>query len=57
MRRFLENRLAVAGLIVIFFLYGVALTAPWISRYSYKEQLAGLRDSPPSAMSVFSTPG
>src|SRR4051794_16341673 len=49
LRRFLENRLAVAGLIVILFLYGVALTAPWISRYSYKEQLAGLRDSPPSA--------
>jgi peptide/nickel transport system permease protein len=55
LRRFLENKLAVAGLVVILFLYGVALTAPWISRYDYKEQLPGLRNTPPSAEHWFGT--
>jgi peptide/nickel transport system permease protein len=48
-KRFLENRLAVAGLIVIIVLYAVALLAPFISRYNYEAIQSGMRDKPPSA--------
>jgi peptide/nickel transport system permease protein len=47
--RFMENRLAVAGLFVIVLLYGVALAAPLISRYDYQVQQPGMRTKPPSA--------
>lgn len=49
LRRFMENRLAVVGLLMIIAFYLIALAAPWISRYDYKEQLPGLRNTPPSA--------
>ncbi|MDQ2786674.1 MAG: ABC transporter permease [Chloroflexota bacterium] len=48
-RRFRENKLAVAGLIVIVLLYGVAIVAPLISRYDPDIQNAGFRSRPPSA--------
>jgi peptide/nickel transport system permease protein len=47
--RFMENRLAVAGLFVIVVLYGIALAAPLISRYDYQVQEPGMRTKPPSA--------
>src|SRR5918997_7186241 len=48
-KRFLENRLAVAGFVVIVVLYAVALLAPFISRYDYEAIQSGMRDKPPSA--------
>ncbi len=49
LRRFLENRLAVVGLLVIVLFYGVAIAAPAISRYDYKAIKGGMRNKPPSA--------
>lgn len=49
LRRFLENRLAVAGLVVIVFFYAVAILAPTISRYDPKRIQGGYRNTPPSA--------
>ncbi len=48
-RRFRENKLAVAGLIVIVLLYGVAIVAPLISRYDPNILQPGARSKPPSA--------
>jgi len=48
-RRFAENRLAVAGLVVVILLYLSAIAAPWISGYPYDEIYAGMRSKPPSA--------
>ena len=48
-RRFRENKLAVAGLIVIALLYGVAITAPLISRYNPTLLQPGARSKPPTA--------
>jgi peptide/nickel transport system permease protein len=50
LRRFRENKLAVAGLIVILLMYAVALLAPAISRYSPDTFNAGARSKPPSAL-------
>ena len=49
LRRFRENKLAVAGLVVVLLMYGVALAAPLISRYDEKAQNPGFRSKPPSA--------
>ena len=49
LRRFRENKLAVAGLVVVLLMYGVALAAPLISRYDEKIQNPGFRSKPPSA--------
>ncbi len=49
LRRFRENKLAVAGLIVIVLLYGIAIVAPLISRYDPLVQQPGARSKPPSA--------
>jgi peptide/nickel transport system permease protein len=49
LRRFVENRLAVAGLAVIVLFYAVALVAPAISRYDANVQSPGQRSKPPSA--------
>lgn len=54
-RRFAENRLAVAGLIVIVLIYALAIFAPVIQRYPYDEITAGMRDKPPSAAHWFGT--
>ncbi len=48
-RRFLRNRLAVAGLVVIVLLYAAALAAPLIQRYDENTLTPGLRNQPPSA--------
>ncbi len=47
--RFAQNRLAVAGLVAILFLYLAAIAAPWLARYEYDAIQAGMRDKPPSA--------
>jgi peptide/nickel transport system permease protein len=47
-KRFLENKLAVAGLFVILLFYAAAIAAPLISRYDYAAITAGMRDKPPS---------
>ncbi|HMM41635.1 MAG TPA: hypothetical protein PKA95_07020, partial [Thermomicrobiales bacterium] len=49
LRRFMQNKLAVAGMVVIVFMYAVAIMAPVISRYDYKELTPGARNLPPSA--------
>lgn len=48
-RSFLQNRLAVAGLVIIVLFYLTALGAPLISRYAYDAIQPGMRDTPPSA--------
>ncbi len=48
-KRFLENRLAVAGLITIVIFYVVAALAPIVSRYEYDALHSGMRNTPPSA--------
>jgi peptide/nickel transport system permease protein len=47
--RFLQNKLAVAGLVVIVIFYLAALAEPLISRYDYAEITSGMRNTPPSA--------
>jgi peptide/nickel transport system permease protein len=47
--RFLQNRLAVIGLIVIVVFYILALVQPWISTFPYDQLNPGMRDKPPSA--------
>jgi peptide/nickel transport system permease protein len=49
LRRFRENKLAVAGLIVIVLMYAVAIAAPLISRYNPDILQPGARSKPPSA--------
>ncbi|MHB8647823.1 MAG: D,D-dipeptide ABC transporter permease, partial [Thermomicrobiales bacterium] len=49
LRRFRENKLAVAGLIVIALMYAIAIAAPVISRYDANIQNPGFRSKPPSA--------
>lgn len=48
-RRFLQNRLAVAGLVVIVLFYLAAIFAPLITSYPYDELLPGMRNTPPSS--------
>jgi len=48
-QQFWKNKLAVAGLVVILFLYAVAIAAPLISRYDYQAIQAGMRSKPPSS--------
>ena len=47
-RRFMENRLALIGLVVIVIIYALAILAPLIDRYPYDQITAGMRDKPPS---------
>jgi len=49
LRRFMQNKLAVVGMAVIVFMYAVAILAPLITRYDYKEITPGARNLPPSA--------
>jgi len=48
-RRFLQNRLAVAGLVVIVLFVLAAVFQPLLARFPYDELLPGMRDKPPSA--------
>ncbi|HET9016306.1 MAG TPA: oligopeptide ABC transporter permease [Thermomicrobiaceae bacterium] len=49
LRRFLENRLAVAGMVVVVLFYLIAIIAPLIQRYPPDRIQAGARDLAPSA--------
>lgn len=49
LRRFMENKLAVAGLVVVLCFYAVAIAAPAISRFSPDTLNPGQRSQPPSA--------
>ena len=48
-RRFMQNRLAVAGFVVIVLFYAAALLEPLITTYPYDELLPGMRNTEPSA--------
>jgi peptide/nickel transport system permease protein len=48
-RRFMENKLAVGGLIVVVIFYFIAIIAPVIQRYPPSQIQAGARDLHPSA--------
>ncbi len=48
-RRFMQNRLAVAGLVVIVLFVIAAVFEPLLARYPYDELLPGMRNSPPSS--------
>ena len=48
LRRFVENRLAVVGLVVIVLFYGVAIVAPAIARYNPNTLSPGQRSKPPT---------
>lgn len=48
-KRFMRNRLAVGGLIMIFILYTAAIAAPLIQRYDERALEPGMRTKPPSA--------
>jgi peptide/nickel transport system permease protein len=48
-RRFMQNKLAVVGLVVIVLFYLAALLEPVITTYEYDELLPGKRNTPPSA--------
>lgn len=47
--RFMQNRLAVAGLIVIILFVIAAVFQPLLARYPYDELLPGMRNTPPSS--------
>jgi peptide/nickel transport system permease protein len=47
-KRFSRNKLAMAGLIVIVFMYLIAIFAPLIDRYAYDAITAGMRNKAPS---------
>jgi len=49
LRRFRENKLAVAGLVVILLMYLIAIAAPLISRYDANVLQPGARSKPPTA--------
>jgi hypothetical protein len=48
MHRFLENRLAVIGLVVIVILYALVLAEPLITTFPYDQLNPGMRDKLPS---------
>jgi peptide/nickel transport system permease protein len=49
LHRFMENKLAVVGMIVVVFFYAVGIAAPLIQRYDENRIQGGYRDKPPSA--------
>jgi peptide/nickel transport system permease protein len=49
LRRFMQNRLAVVGLVVVAFFYAVGIVAPLISRYDPQHIQGGHRDKAPDA--------
>ena len=49
LHRFLQNKLAVAGLIVIVLFYALALAEPLITTFPYDQLNPGFRDKPPSS--------
>ena len=55
LHRFFENKLAVAGIVVITFFYAIAIVAPLIERYPATTIQSGARDLAPSAQHWFGT--
>jgi len=49
------NKMILSGLILIIFLFSIALFAPFITKYDYKEQNINLRLQPPSKEHLFGT--
>ncbi|MGB3328094.1 MAG: ABC transporter permease [Thermomicrobiales bacterium] len=47
--RFMENKLAVVGLIVIVLFYLIAFASPWLANHPYDQITFGNRTKPPSA--------
>lgn len=54
-RRFMQNRLAVAGLAVIVLFYAAAFLEPVITTYPYDELLPGMRNTEPSSDHIMGT--
>lgn len=54
-RGILHHKMAVAGLIILVFFIGVAVLAPLLTPYDYKEQVLADRLKPPSAEHWFGT--
>jgi oligopeptide transport system permease protein len=52
--RFMHNKLAIAGFVILIVVALLAIFVPWLSPYSYREQL-GVYNSPPSAKHWFGT--
>lgn len=52
---FNKNRLALAGLGIVVLFIIIAIIAPWLAPYSYKEQLLTERMQPPSSKHWFGT--
>lgn len=52
---FYKNRLAVIGLIIVVFFIILAIIAPWIAPYSFKDQLMAERMQAPSSKHWFGT--
>ncbi|AZU60949.1 nickel transporter permease [Neobacillus mesonae] len=54
-RSFYKNRLAVIGLAIVIFFIIIALIAPWIAPYGFKEQVMSERMQAPSSKHWFGT--
>jgi dipeptide transport system permease protein len=54
-RRFLKNRLAVIGLVLIAVLVIMAIFGPYLTKYSYSEQILSQKNLAPSATHWFGT--
>ncbi len=54
MYRFSHNKLAIIGLIILVIVILMAIFVPWLSPYSYREQL-GVYNAPPSSKHWFGT--
>lgn len=52
--RFMHNKLAIAGFVILIVVALMAIFVPWLSPYSYREQL-GVYNAPPSAKHWFGT--
>lgn len=46
-RRLKENKLAIAGLIILGMLFVLALIGPWCTPFSYSDQILALKNKPP----------
>ena len=52
--RFMHNKLAIVGFFILIIVALMAIFVPWLSPYSYREQL-GVYNAPPSAAHWFGT--
>ncbi|QEK12969.1 ABC transporter permease [Crassaminicella thermophila] len=54
-RRLKKNKLAMLGLVMIAFIFALAIVGPWLSSYSYSEQNLLRGNEAPSADHIFGT--